>query len=358
VISGTRGARRHPPRARGARIAAVLVAAATLTGGLIAALVAAPAAVSAQSSTRETGPWVRAWAWRAGHRPLPAGCAALTGATLTGAALSGRAWSPRLVTGTSRGVLVAAGAGSRAAGAGLACTQRAVRYGRLVVHARLPRAVGLVSRIAFWPQGPSRGSDWSGISVPASPAAPAYVTNGCGARAAGVTVAGRLAGRFHTWSIAWTPRLVTVSVDGRELFRDSDAYARPRWPVITLGSTGATVPKEAALLVDAVELDRYTGPPPAPKASAAPAGGQPAHGQADLGDGPGFAPDVPLATPLEGAPLSAPWLVGGACVTLAVLAGVLRAALRARRRAAQPTSAGAPPGRRPEAAAPAPSEGP
>ena len=329
-------------------------------------VIAAPFAASARVGAGETGTWTPTWTWRAGGDPMPAGCAAVTDASLAGQPWSTGAWSPQLVTGTSRGVVVAAVAGRRPAGSGLGCAERAVRYGRLVVHARLPRAVGLVSRIAFWPRGPSRGSDWSGISVPASAAAPAYASNGCGARATGATVPGRLAGRFHTWTIAWTPRLVTVSVDGHEVFRDSDAYGRPRWPVITLSSTGAPVPKRAALLVDAVELDRYTGPAtpsasPSTSTSASPsasAGGQPAPGQARQLDGAGLGADLPLAAPLDDVRLGTPWLVGGACVTLAVLAGVLRAAVRSRRSVVQPTSAAAPDGPSPEAADPAPTEGP
>jgi hypothetical protein len=292
-------------------------------------------------------------------------------------------WSPSLVR-VVRGRLRLATAGRTAqddlAGSGVGCTGRAQRYGRLQVRARIPQGAGLVSRIALWPSSVSRGSDWSGLTVPSADVSPAYATNGCGDEAYGAAVPARLTGGFHDYLITWSPHGFSVAVDGRTLYRDEESFDQPRWLGISLSTTGSAA-SSAHLLVDKVVAYRWTGPVPVattatPEAAATAAPGsqdaldavspaQDAEGPALSGGPDGTAggtagtaaggstaggPGKPApgtaalaaggegstGSALEGTHLSARWLVGGGCFAVVVLVGVVRAARTARRRPLAP----------------------
>ncbi|HVN10997.1 MAG TPA: hypothetical protein VMT69_02805 [Kineosporiaceae bacterium] len=319
------------PGSRGGPARLLCAAAAALAVGGLLALHAVPAAAAIQPQPTPTpGTWSPAWSWRAGAGAgLPPGCTPLTGSGGTG-----DRWSAGLVNVTTKGVLLAAGPLPRgAAGSGLACLGHALRYGRMTVHARLPRAEGLVSRMAFWPSG-SRGSDWSGVSVPSSAASPAFAVNGCGGRVYGATIPGHLTGRFRTWTVTWTPEAVGVAVDGQQVFRGRPAYPGRRWPRITLGLTGNALPKTAALLIDAITVEAYAS------AGTAATAARSTPAQTDATPGPMLpaavvdSGPVALMSSLDSARLGTPWLVGGALAAVGCLAGVVRAAILARRRPA------------------------
>jgi hypothetical protein len=235
--------------------------------------------------------------------------------------------------------------------------------------------------------------------VPAADLSPAYATNGCGDEAYGASVPGRLAGAFHTYVLTWTPSGFAVTVDGRRLYQDDEAFDGERWLGISLTATG-TDPSREHLVVDEIVTYRWAGAVPAAStaeasgstgtASTGAAPGAPASGasqeEADAaraaltrtwsrdqeqaaggagdgsagftgsgGDGPGAGitaaaggstaggPGTPAAAAaatgsstlvgvLEGSDLGTPWLVAGAGAVVAVLAGVVRAALSSRRR--------------------------
>ena len=353
MIPGSRGGPARPLRA----VALACLAAA-------AALVCLAPAASAATGTS----WQRAWSWRPTAGALPPGCAAYEGRSVTGVR-----WLPSLVgvTGGQLRLATLPPAGdARAAGSGIGCTGRAQRYGRLAVRALIPRGAGLAGRIALWPSGHGGGSDWSGLTVPSADLSPTYVTNGCGDEAYGASVPARLTGAFHDYVLTWSPEGFTITVDGRRLYQDAGSYDGPRWPGISLsavGSGGAA----ARMLVTRIDADAWTGPvppDPAPSQDAAPADGDTAApGDSDEAlaavpgrsrvatpasppapsDLTGTVPGGPRAggTPqaldadgavaaLASAPvgeLGAPWLVGGGCVALGVLAGVVRAAFASRR---------------------------
>jgi hypothetical protein len=289
-------------------------------------------------------------------------------------------WSPSLVRVAGGRLRLATARGTAhdaLVGSGVGCTGRAQRYGRLEVRARMPRGAGLVARIALWPSRVSRGSDWSGLTVPSPDVSPAYATNGCGDEAYGAVVPDRLAGDFHTYVISWSPRGFSVSVDGRTLYRDNESFDRPRWLGISLSTTRPAV-TSAHLLVERIAAYRWTGSVPATATesaeahaatsapgsadspdvvsaaqdAAAPAGSGGSGGTAgttaggSTASGPGTAApgtaalaaggDEELVSVLGGTHLSAPWLVGGGCVAVGVLVGVVRAARAARRRPLAP----------------------
>jgi hypothetical protein len=299
---------------------------------------------SASAGSRADG--AASWSWRAGAIRLPVGCSALAGSKARG---DGRS---HLVTPTTLGLKVAAGAG-------LACAGHAARSGRLEVHVRVPRAAGLVARIGIR----ASGDGWSGLTVPAS-SAPAYVTNGPGERAGGVTATADLTGRFHSVTIAWTPTSTSVAVDGRAVYRGPGSDLGARWPVVSLvPESPSAAPSPTYLLVDAVTVDavRSSADAALPTSSsgrgAAAAAGRTAvsgGGALLLGPSPvATTPDRsavggPVALPagdttlgapaligsLDSRPLGTPWMVGGICVALGVLAGIVRAARGARREAA------------------------
>ena len=150
----------------------------------------------------------------------------------------------------------AAGSGARAAPSGTA-VWRCARGFR--------RAGALVGRIALWPSTVSRGTDWSGLTVPSADVGPAYATNGCGYEAHGAVVPARLAGAFHGYLITWSPHGFSVAVDGRTLYRDGTSFDGPRWLGVSLAATGRAA-TTAQLLVEEVVAFRWTGP-------LAPAGG-------------------------------------------------------------------------------------
>jgi hypothetical protein len=360
VIVGGRAGTRLVPRA--AALALVLGAAVSASVGASAGASGAPA----ESAGTGSGGWAPAWSWRSGSGGLPKGCAPYAGRTS-----AGMRWSPSLVR-IVHGRLQLATAGRTAqgdpAGSGIGCTERAQRYGRLEVRARLPKGRGLVGRIALWPSTTSGGSDWSGLTVPSADVSPAYATNGCGDEAYGAAVPARLAGAFHDYLITWSPHGFSVAVDGRTLYRDDKAFDRPRWLGISLSTTGQAA-SSARLLVEKVVAFRWTGPlPPAGRTADADAVA-PVPGSQDSPDavssaqdatahagsaGPGgtaaggstaggprarapgtaalAAGDEAFGPVLEGTPLSAPWLIGGGCVAVGVLVGVVRAARAARRR--------------------------
>lgn len=301
-----------------------------------------PPAASPAATPSGQGTWRPAWSWRAGVPALPEGCTALSGA-----AGANRRWSPTLVTPTTMGVKLEAAPPVRrdAAGAGMACTGHATRYGRLSVHVRIPRAAGLVARVAFTPDD-SSGSDWSGLSIPTGLAGPAYATNGVGGRVDGASVPGGLAGRFHTCVVTWTPTGTTVSVDGSVVYRGEGSYPDARWPHISLAPTPDGTPSRAYLLVDALSLETFTpdagssGSPSAGPAAGVPAPTATTPDRSATADGPMAVPAAPdsgpmtLVGPLDRSTLDRGWAVGGACAALAVVIGVFRAALLARRRTA------------------------
>ncbi len=402
MIPGSRGGPAHPLRATAVLTLAV--------GGVLAAVCLPPAPALAATpsvlapprpvaSAPGSGPadWVRGWSWRSGSGKLPKGCYPYAGRSSSGAR-----WSPSLVS-VSNGHLRLATASvagqGRALGSGVGCTGRPQRYGRMEVRARIPAGAGLVGRVALWPSSPSRGSDWSGLTVPAADLSPAYATNGCGDEAYGASVPGRLAGAFHTYVLTWTPSGFAVTVDGRRLYQDDEAFDGERWLGISLTATG-TDPSREHLVVDEIVTYRWAGAVPAAStaeasgstgtASTGAAPGAPASGayqeEADAaraaltrtwsrdqeqtaggagdgsagftgsgGDGPGAGitaaaggstvggPGTPAAAAaatgsstlvgvLEGSDLGTPWLVAGAGAVVAVLAGVVRAALSTRRR--------------------------
>ncbi len=401
MIPGSRGGPAHPLRATAVLTLAV--------GGVLAAVCLPPAPALAATpsvlapprpvaSAPGAGPadWVRGWSWRSGSGKLPKGCYPYAGRSSSGAR-----WSPSLVS-VSNGHLRLATASvagqGRALGSGVGCTGRPQRYGRMEVRARIPAGAGLVGRVALWPSSPSRGSDWSGLTVPAADLSPAYATNGCGDEAYGASVPGRLAGAFHTYVLTWTPSSFAVTVDGRRLYQDDEAFDGERWLGISLTATGID-PSREHLVVDEIVTYRWAGAVPAgsaveraPSPGTAPGAvpGVPASGasqeEADAaraaltrtwsrdqeqtaggagdgsagftgsgGDGPGAGitaaaggstaggPGTPAAAAaatgsstlvgvLEGSDLGTPWLVAGAGAVVAVLAGVVRAALSSRRR--------------------------
>ncbi len=399
MIPGSRGGPAHPLRA-----AAVLTLA---VGGTLAAVFLSPAPALAATpsvaapprpaaSAPGPGPteWVRGWSWRPGSGGLPKGCHPYAGRSS-----SGVRWSPSLVSlskGHLRLATAAATGQGRALGSGLGCTGRPQRYGRMEVRARIPAGAGLVGRVALWPSSPSRGSDWSGLTVPAADLSPAYATNGCGDEAYGAAVPGRLAGAFHTYVLTWTPSSFAVTVDGRRLYQDAESFDGERWLGISLTAT-ATTPSPEQLLVDEIVTYRWAGAVPAgsaversPSTGTAPGAvpgvpasgasqeeadaaraaltrtrssdqaqtpggaGEGSAGSAGLGagvmatagstvGGPGTPAAAAAATGssalvgvLEGSDLGTPWLVAGAGAATAVLAGVVRAALSSRRRLPAP----------------------
>jgi hypothetical protein len=324
------------------------------------------AVASAAAADGEDGLWRPVWSWRVGDAGLPPGCTPLSGTDA-----SGRRWAPGLVSATALGLRIATAAATHgaAAGSGVECERFASRYGRLEVHARVPRAAGLVARVAFRPRN-DRGTDWSGINVPSWRSGPAYVTNGSGDRVDGASLGHALSGRFHIYTVTWTPTSTSVSVDGHEVYRGTGSYDGPRRPLLSLAPTTATSTARTYLLVDAVTLDGFrpaaepaaapttgeadpSGDHPtgtwtaggtdgitggSPVAAAAPAPTMPDRsavgGPTALPAGP--APEGPLALvgSLDAHRLGTPWVVGGAVVAFAVLAGVLHAALVSRRRPA------------------------
>ncbi|HYJ74741.1 MAG TPA: family 16 glycosylhydrolase [Kineosporiaceae bacterium] len=333
---------------------------------VLSVLLGTAAAVGcASSATAADGAWRTVWSWDASSAGLPSGCSALAGTDA-----SGRRWEPGLVSATGLGLRIAASPrtqGTAAAGSGVTCEGHAARSGRLEVRARVPRASGLVARVAFRP-GSDLGTDWSGITVPTWSSCPAYVTNGTGDRVDGASTGRALAGRFHTYTVTWTPASTSMAVDGHEVYEADASYDGPRWPVVGLAPTTATSTTTTYLLVDAITL---SAPPPAPAVqqqqvagvvppgdhptgtwTTAPAGGIAGASSVLVAPAP-TTPDrsavgaqgAPAAGPTSDGPLAlvgsldahrlgTPWLVGGAAVALAVLAGVLRAALVARRRPA------------------------
>ncbi len=382
MIPGSRGGPARPLRAAVA-LASLVVAAA------VACL--APAASAATATAVPTAPrgavssWEPAWSWRSGDGPLPAGCAPYAGRSS-----SGVRWSPELVRQGDGPLRLATrpAAGTRhAAGSGIGCTGLAQRYGRYEVRARIPRGQGLVGRIALWPAARSGGSDWSGLTVPSADLSPAYVTNGCGDEAFGAALPAGLAGAFHRYVITWTPRGFTVEVDGRRLYADTGAFDGPRWPGISLAATGPAAPG-AQLVVSEIVVQRWTGPgtssPPgvsgaaggaSPGATTLTPGADDGGTRAPAGQGPGTGEGLAVSGPAPGgttgptdggttggtagstpggtgrgtptgtaavgtdalavalgADLGMPWLVGGGCVAIGVLAGVARAAMASRRR--------------------------
>lgn len=392
MIHGRRGAPAHPLRA----------AAATLAAGAALAVCPVPSAAAApapgrgspalsEDAVRASSPWVRAWSWRPATQARPSGCAPYSGGS--GA---GPRWSPSLVTvehGTLRLGTTPATGTRRSVGSGVGCSGRAQRYGRVQVRARIPAGSGVVGRIALWPSSPSRGSDWSGLTVPAADVSPAYATNGCGDHANGAALPAGLAGAFHTYDISWSPTGFTLVVDGRVLYRDQESFDGPRWLGVSLAPTTASTARSAQLLVAEVVAYRWAakvppasspqapGSPPStlpgpggavPSAGAdgeggaapadagetvpggarstaaggtAPAGparggstaGGPAAGRTAAGDAVGgVAVGDAFVSALGGTPLGTPWLIGGGCVAVGVLVGVVRAALAARRRPLAP----------------------
>jgi hypothetical protein len=335
-----------------------------------------PATASAAPASAQ--PWERAWSWSATSPGLPKGCA-----PYSGRATSGLRWSPSLVDNTGSGRLelrTGLDAGAPAVGSGVGCTGRAQRYGRVEVRALVPRGAGLVGRIALWPKATSRGSDWSGLTVPSGDVGPAYVTNGTGDEAYGAAVPAHLAGTFHTYALTWSPDGFTVAVDGRELYRDEESFDGARWLGISLATTGPGR-RDSPLVVDEIVAYRWAGalppratPSPASPSRAAATGspdgtsgdgrrdqsvrdalagpglaavGTPPLTAAGTAGGPGAgdaaagAAETALAADgtrsglnsvLERTGLGAPWLVGGGCVAVGVLVGVLRAARASRRR--------------------------
>jgi hypothetical protein len=354
VIPGSRGG-----PARSLRAAAAVA----FVSGSVLAL--APPAAAAQPVP---SPWARSWSWQADGDRLPAGCAPYSGRSS-----AGLPWSTSLVS-TERGSLrltaVPAAAGRRATGSGIGCTGKAQRYGRVEVRARVPRGPGLVARVAFWPSDAGHDSGWSGLTVPSPDLGPAYVTNGSGERAYGAPVPGQLAGAFRTYVITWTPQGLSVSVDGKVLYRDAEAFDGSRWLGISFAATGAAVTR-AELLVDRIDTFRWVGPlpaaPPVDEAPAAPAdtpsaapadtpasapaavtvppsgtavpGPQEPAPTAPAGSGVVRGPGddgTPLLSSLTTGRLGAPWLVGGCVVGMGVLAGIVRAALSSRSRPLTP----------------------
>ena len=295
MIAGGRPGARLLPRA--ATLALALGAALTVSTGLPAEAAAGRghpradrAAAPADAPAVAPGGWARAWAWRSGSGGLPKGCAPYSGRTSTG-----MRWSPSLVRMVHGrvGLATTGGTAQKApAGSGLGCTGRPQRYGRLEVRARMPQGRGLVGRIALWPSTVSRGSDWSGLTVPSADVGPAYATNGCGDEAHGAAVPARLAGAFHDYLITWSPhgfsrgRRRPDPLPGRHVVRPAPAGSASAWP------PPAGRPPRAQLLVEKVVAFRWTGP-------LAPAGGTAL-------DAVSSTPDV-----LDGTRLSGPWLIGG-----------------------------------------------
>jgi hypothetical protein len=297
-------------------------------------------------------------------------------------------WSPALVRIAGGRLRIGASggaAGEDPAGSGIGCKELAQRYGLVRVRARIPVGTGLVGRIALWPSTISRGSDWSGLTVPSTEIGPAYATNGCGDEAYGAAVRGRLAGVFRDYVIAWSPQSFTVAVDGRTLYRDDKSFDRPRWLGISLSATGPSA-TTAQLMVEKVAAYSWSGPvratagstgsstadstsgstsgstggsthtssagtaPPASSgAQSSPARanaiqdgtapGPATAGRAAAGAAiPGAAAngDGTLAAALDPGSPGRAWLIAGGLAALGVLAGIVRAARAARRRPVVP----------------------
>jgi hypothetical protein len=317
------------------------VAALAFAAGSVLAL--APPAAAAQ---RVPGPWVAAWSWQADGDRLPVGCAPYSGSSSAGVP-----WSPDLVSvagGTLRLGAAPPADGRRATGSGIGCTGKAQRYGRVEVRARMPRGVGLVGRIAFWPSVAAQDSGWSGLTVPSADLSPAYATNGCGDRAYGASVAAHLAGAFHTYVLTWSPQGMSVSADGQMLYRHQESFDGVRWLGISLAATGAAT-AAADLVVDRIVAYRWVGPSTTPAtegtgdlafAAVPPSGVTVPRPQAAGVVRPGGLgePDggPALAATLRTGQLSTPWLVGGFFAAACVVVGVVRAARSSRRRPVVP----------------------
>jgi hypothetical protein len=189
------------------------------------------------------------------------------------------------------------------AGGGITCAGRPLTYARVVLRARLPRVPGAVTRIAL---------DRAGVALPEA------------------------GGGTHTYTLTWSKAAVTLSVDGREVSRGASYRGPHRLRISVTSAHPARA--GAGLLVEAlrVEVPHTTGAAAAPAAAVAGAEVPPATGTPMALPGP-VGSELPNRLPdavagLQTTTLGASWLLGGTCVAVGVLLGVLRAALASRRR--------------------------
>lgn len=189
------------------------------------------------------------------------------------------------------------------AGGGIACAGRPLMYARVTLRARLPRLAGAVTRIAL---------DRSGVTLPGG------------------------AGGTHTYTLTWSPEAVSLAVDGREVQR-AVSYPGPCLLRLTV-APAHRVPRGAGLLVESLRVEVPGAPGRAVGAGAVAAtaagvsrGGPPPALPGPVGSElPGRLPDTISA--LQTTTFGVSWMLGGTCVALGVLLGVLRAALASRRR--------------------------
>lgn len=293
---GIRG--RWTVRSLSARAALVLVvgfagvgfAGATAAGAHAAPPAPVAAGAGAGAGATSGAGWAPEWRATFAAGSLPAGCRPYNGPYGGGASY----WTPADVV-VSGGLLrlvtrrEAVGGKQYTTGA-IGCQSRPQTYGRWTVRARIPRGRGIDSGFSLWPTTGGEGS-WSGVELLAPGPETAYVTNGYGGGTIRANSVGTFSDAFHTYVLTWTPTGVSLTVDGRVLYRGPQSYAGPRWLAIQVnngdaltGVPDAATPLPAEFQIAGITVERYR-PGSAAPASSRPAAAAP--GATGAGAGPG-----------------------------------------------------------------------
>ena len=151
----------------------------------------------------------------------------------------------------------------------------------------------------------------------------------------GVTLPGG-AGGTHTCTLTWSPEAVSLAVDGREVQR-AVSYPGPCLLRLTV-APAHRVPRGAGLLVESLRVEVPGAPGRAVGAGAVAATAAGVSGavlrrpcRAGRLGASRPAPETTISA-LQTTTFGVSWMLGGTCVALGVLLGVLRAALASRRR--------------------------